>query len=186
MLLQRKRLKYVLNCNTSEGSLHCNICCSPLSLCPSWLLQHTAVITRNSTWGSSETSCLMTHWVFVLPRWLSGSILFSAFLHWFRSGLHGQQVQEVNPDHPLRSYLLQLLLRITMVFQGWMGAIIPPACAGSASGAPFSCTCSQQSASWCHLVSHFKCPLLMWRSSSSALRASWMIELLCVCAYCTC
>lgn len=90
----------MLDSNTSEGSLHCNICCSPLSLCPPWVLQHTTAITQNSTRGSSKTSCLMNHWISVLPWRLSGSILFSAFPHWFRSGVHGRQLQEVNTDHP--------------------------------------------------------------------------------------
>lgn len=63
----------------------------------------------------------------------------------FRSVLHfpaliqvwvtRRQLQEVDPDHPLLSYLLRLLLGNTMVLQGQMGDIIPPACAGSASGA---------------------------------------------------
>lgn len=163
-------------------------------LCPPWLLQHTTVITQTSTRGSSETSCLMTHWIFVLPRWLSGSILFSTFLHWFQSGPHRRQLQEVNPDHPLLSYLFQLLLGKTMVCQGQMGDIIPPLCAGSASGAPFglhmlktagkipkrhpgaTCWTTSNALSWCRGAE---------RSSSTALRASWMIELLflklCVC-----
>lgn len=72
----------------------------------------------------------------------------------FRSVLHfpaliqvwvtRRHLQEVDPDHSLLSYLLRLLLGNTMVLQGQMGDIIPPACAGSASGAPFGCTCSKQ------------------------------------------
>lgn len=132
-------------------------------LCPPWLLQHTTVITQTSTRGSSETSCLMTHWIFVLPRWLSGSILFSTFLHWFQSGpITGGKPRPSSPQLPPPAPP-----RENHGVSGSDGRYNPSAVCWVRLRSSLWLAHAQnsrkdtQEASWCHLLNYLKCPLLM-------------------------